>query len=80
MTKEERIEKLLYELKYEITTGMLQNEIGETMSFEFIVPVSKEQPEGVVLCRFIAYPIHRQQYFGRGLEEPRLRVVKGGKP
>jgi hypothetical protein len=45
----ERIEKLLYELKYEITRGMMDREIEEEMGFEFLIPVSKHFPRGVVV-------------------------------
>lgn len=76
MTKQERIEKLLFELQYEIEVGMMQGEIDETLSFQFIVPVSKTMPEGVVMCRFNTRPMHKQNAFGIGLEEPRLKVVK----
>jgi len=76
MTRSERIEKMLHELRYEIEVGMMQGDIDETLSFNWIVPVSKSMPEGVVMCRFITRPMHRQTAFGIGLEEPRLRVVK----
>lgn len=76
MTRAERIEKMLHELRYEIEVGMMQGDIGETLSFNFIVPVSKTMPEGVVMCRFETRPMHRQNAFGIGMEEPRLKVVK----
>jgi len=76
MTRQERIEKMLQELRYEIEVGMMQGEIDETLGFEFIVPVSKQIPEGVVFCSFRTRPMHRQIAFGVGAEEPRLKVVK----
>lgn len=76
MTKQERIEKLLHELRYEIETGMIQGDVEETLIFQFIVPVSTSIPEGVVMCRFETRPMHRQSAFGMGFEEPRLKVVK----
>ena len=73
----ERVEKLLYELKYEITRGMMEGEIGETLGFRFFVPISKAIPDGVVYCNFETRPSPR--YF-MGMEdlEPRLKIVKGG--
>jgi len=76
MTRKERIEKMLHELRYEIEVGMMQGDIDESLGFQFIVPVSKSLPEGVVVCRFETRPMHRQNAFGIGREEPRLHVVK----
>lgn len=76
MLRQERIEKLLHELRYEIEVGMMQGEIDETLGFHFIVPISKKIPDGVVVCRFETRPAHRQNAFGIGMEEPRLRIVK----
>lgn len=72
----ERIEKLLHELKYEITRGMIEGEIDETLNFRFFVPISKVIFDGVVYCNFETRPSHR--YF-MGVEdlEPRLKIVKG---
>ena len=76
MTRKERIEKMLHELRYEIEVGMLQGDIEETIGFEWCVPISKSIPEGVVLCSFRTRPMHRQAAFGIGMEEPRLRIIK----
>lgn len=76
MTRKERIEKMLHELRYEIEVGMMQGDIDESLGFQFIVPVSKSIPGGVVVCSFITRPMHRQNAFGVGFEQPRLRVVK----
>ena len=77
MTRRERIERLLDELSYEIEVGMLKGEIDESMSFEFVVPVSKSMPNGVVYCVFYTRPMHRQHATWRmGLDEPRLKLVK----
>jgi hypothetical protein len=76
MTRAERIVKMLHELRYEIEVGMMQGDIEESMRFTFIVPISKSMPEGVVVCRFETRPMHKQNAFGIGLEEPRLRIVK----
>ena len=73
MTRQERVEKLLYELRYEVTRGMLEHEIDETIGFKFIVPLSKVVPGGVVECEFRTRPIHRAY---ADVNEPRLKVVK----
>lgn len=74
----ERIEKLLRELHYEVERGMMEADIDETIGFEFIVPVSKAIPEGVVHCRFSTRPVPRHMA-GPLYCEPRLRLVIGGK-
>ena len=76
MTRQERIEKMLHELRYEIEIGMMQGEIDESLGFEWIVPTSKAIPEGVVFCSFRTRPMHRQIAYGVGAEQPRLNVVK----
>ncbi len=52
----ERIERLLHELKYEITRGMMEGEIDETLSYSFCVPTSKVTRDGVVICKFETRP------------------------
>lgn len=69
----QRVERLLKELQYEVTRGMLEGEIDETVSYEFVVPVSKVIHHGVVLCRFWTRPRPRYEAFR---DEPRLRLVK----
>ena len=76
MLRKERIERMLHELQYEIEVGMMQGEIDESLTFQFIVPISKAIPEGVVVCMFKTRPTHRQIAFGVGQEKPRLKVVK----
>lgn len=75
--RQQRIERLLEELRYEITRGMMEGEIDESLGFRFIVPVSKRIPDGVVHCEFLSRPVHRHSIlmheFGA---PPRLRVVK----
>lgn len=72
----ERIERLLHELEYEITRGMLEHEIDETMGFRFVVPLSRRIPEGVVLCQFETRPVHRGQVPIAVFDGPRLKIVK----
>lgn len=75
--RKERIERLLDELKYEITRGMLESEIDETLGFRFFVPISKRIQGGFVLCEFKTRPIHRDSVLGLDIgAPPKLTVVK----
>ena len=70
-----RIDTLLYELQYEITRGMMENDIDETMVYEFAVPVSRRLPGGVVLCEFRTRPV--QHYIVTpDMHQSKLRIVK----
>jgi len=42
--RQERIEKLLHELRYEIERGMMEADIDETMGFRFYVPIQQGDP------------------------------------
>lgn len=71
----ERITRLLMELKYEVTRGMMEREVDECLGFEFYVPISNSPGYDVVVCRFETrpdktYAINPENY------QPRLRVVK----
>jgi len=70
----ERIERLLNELKYEVTRGLMEQEIDEEIGFRFIVPVSQKIPDGQVFCEFRTRPVTRTQFFP-GHEQPRLKIV-----
>lgn len=72
--RQERIEKLLFELRYEIERGMMEREIDETMGFQFCVPISNSIPDGVVFCEFRTRPMPRYALLVE--TEPRLRIVK----
>jgi hypothetical protein len=72
--RQERIEKLLHELRYEIERGMMENEIEEELGFRFIVPISRHIRDGVVQCEFRTRPMHRSAMNIEDLE-PRLRIV-----
>jgi hypothetical protein len=75
--RKERIEKLLNELRYEVQRGIIERDIDETLSFEFIVQISHAIPEGVVRCSFRTRPMHRHDMLWNNAEfEPRLKVVK----
>ena len=72
--RQERIEKLLYELRYEIERGMMSREIDEEMGFRFYVPVSSKIPDGVVFCEFRTRPVPRH-HMSLDARQPRLTVV-----
>ena len=72
--RQERIERLLQELRYEIERGMIEGEIEEALAFDFVVPTSKSIRGGVVGCSFRTRPVPR--YMISGHNEPRLRIVK----
>jgi hypothetical protein len=76
--RKERIEKLLYELRYEIERGMLEQDIDETIRFSFYVPLSHTISDGVVHCIFHTRPIPRHM-MGLGAIEPRLKLMEGDK-
>jgi hypothetical protein len=69
--RRERIEKLLHELRYEVTRGIMEREIEEQFGFRFYVPVSHTIKDGMVLCEFIARPVTRGYMGG----PPKLRLV-----
>ena len=73
--RKERIERLLEELRYEVTRGMMEGEVDETLTFNFIIPVSKQIPNGVVRCSFMTRP-SIDIYATADDLSPRLRVVK----
>ena len=54
----ERIERLLKDLRYEIERGVVEQEINETLSYRFYVPISRSIPGGVVFCEFRTRPSH----------------------
>lgn len=70
-----RVERLLEELREEITLGMMAGELDEFLGFAFIVPVSKSLKNGVVRCEFRTRP---QLAVTTNPDEmqPRLQVVK----
>ncbi len=75
--RQERIERLFRELRYEIEVGMLQGDIEEEIGFMFYVPTSKAIPDGVVHCEFRSRPIHRHSILGHEIgAEPKLKVIK----
>lgn len=75
MTRSERIEKLLHELRYEVERGMMERDIDEEMGFRFYVPVSHKIPDGVVFCEFRTRPVPQYMVDSADLQ-PRLKIVK----
>ncbi len=73
--RQERIEKLLHELRYEVERGMMERDIGEEMGFRFYVPISSKISDGVVFCEFRTRPVPRHMMHSDDLQ-PRLRLVK----
>jgi len=73
--RKERIDRLLHELKYEITRGMMEQEIDEFIGFQFIVPVSQSIKDGVVICKFETRPMPHY-HAALGNAKMNLKVVK----
>lgn len=73
--RQERIERLLKELEYEVTRGILEKDIPEEMGFRFCVGISKKIPDGVVACEFRTRPVPRYAMDIDDLQ-PRLRLVR----
>lgn len=71
----ERIERLLEELRYEVTRGMMEREVDEEIGYRFTVPVSNKIEGGVVWCEFRTRPV---SYISAAHDAsgPKLRVVK----
>lgn len=73
--RQERIERLLRELEYEVSRGMLERDVGEELTFRFYVPISNKMPDGVVFCEFRTRPVPRY-YMSPDDLRPRLQVVR----
>ena len=72
----ERINRLLEEIRYEVTRGMMEGEIDESIGFRFVVPVSKLLRNGVVACEFRTRPQPAHALpFDYGTP-PKLEIVK----
>ena len=72
----ERVERLLKELEYEVTRGMMEGDLpDETMGYRFYVPISKAIHEGVVHCEFYTRPVHRGA-MAMDAMTPRLKIIK----
>lgn len=66
----ERIEKLLYALKYEVSIGIINNEIDENIQFRFIVNMSRTPDKDIVSCKFITKPVKFLDNHGNEYEKP----------
>lgn len=78
----ERIERLLKELRYEITRGMMEREIEENLVFRWLVPISRHFENGGVACNFRCRPLPDVRLlnpvdWGEGPTGPRLTIVGG---
>jgi hypothetical protein len=77
--RQERIERLLHELRHEIERGVINREIPEHMAFRFMVPVSVRGPSYVVACKFELRSVERKMMDFNEEDSGRLRVIEGGK-
>ena len=57
--RKERIERLLKELAQEVEMGVLREEIDELLTFNYLVPFSKNILGGVVKISFSTKPVSR---------------------
>ena len=74
--RQERIERLLNELRHEVTRGMMEGDLpDEHLGFKFVVPLSKAIPQGVGVCEFRTRPMPRGHYSMDDFQA-RLSVVK----
>jgi hypothetical protein len=71
----ERIERLLHELRHEVTRGMMEGEIDEELGLRFYVPISRKIQDGMVFCEFRTRPVPRWHMDPEGMQ-PKLKVVK----
>jgi hypothetical protein len=60
--RKERVERLLNELKYEVTRGIMEGELEEYLTFNFLIPRSK-LPTEMVRCEFRTAPITRDMLY-----------------
>ena len=73
--RQERIHRLLHELRYEVERGMLERDVDEYMTFRFYVPISRNVKDGVVFCEFRTVPVPRHCMSSDAIT-PRLKIVK----
>ena len=72
----DRIDRLLNELKYEMTRGMMENDIEEQWGLSFVVPISRHFRDGVVLCEFRSRPVPRYQLTMDQISGADLKIVR----
>jgi hypothetical protein len=74
--RQERIERLLHELRHEVTRGMMEGDLEhEEMGFRFYVPISRSIQDGMVFCEFRTRPVPRWHMAPAGMQ-PKLKIVK----
>jgi hypothetical protein len=74
--RKERIERLLKELEYKITLGIMQHEIEEEIAFRFYVPRPSATPLKYVVAEFRTRPASSYETsFYQDTPVPVLRVV-----
>lgn len=74
----ERITRLLRELEYEVTRGIMENEIDEEIGFRFMLPMSRKIPGGIIGCEFRSRPAMAYEGSFYGVhEQPKLKIVGG---
>lgn len=71
--REERIQRLLEELRYEVTRGIMEREIDEHLLYQFTLP-SQKAARHTVYCRFQTSVV--EHHFDM---RPLLTVVQGDK-
>lgn len=52
-----RVERLLYELQYEIVTGLFEDDFPEQYEFTFYGPPSKSATNAMMFGRFVLKPV-----------------------
>ena len=72
--RKERIGRLLRELEYEVTRGVMEREIDEEIGFRFVIPISNCIPDGQVFCEFRTRPTPRGNFLGEPAK-PMLKIV-----
>ena len=72
--RRERIKRLLAELQYEITRGLMQREIEPRMGWSTVMPGG---PTGSVIAEFRVRPRNEGEMFFDDRQPPRLRSVSG---
>ncbi len=70
--RRERIERLLHELEYEITRGVMEREIEPEMGWSKILPGG---PTGTIIAEFRVRPRGKDEWFYDDRRPPQLRVV-----
>jgi hypothetical protein len=74
--RKERIERLVEELRYELTRGIVDREIPEALVYTFVIPMSQTYPrKGCVAFRMELFPVENIGLLGLTPGERRLKLV-----